>query len=335
MNWNPAINLAELELADCGAWPAPLRALCLAAVAALILGGGHALLLAGQRAELTAERQRAQQVQAQVLRKRVQAGQRDAAAQRLEQATADLAAQAARLPTAEELSLLIEAIGAAAVASGLGIERIELGGERSADFHAQVPIALELRGRYHAFGTFAAAVAALPQLVALHDVGISRTEADLRLTATASTYRYTGRADALPPAAPAADNAPAYRATGMRSPFAAHPGGTAPPVPDTLGAVGTFGNETALLAEFPLAQLRMAGSLSGRGVLHALVEAPDGYVQRIAAGDVLGAERARVTAVDAAGVTLLDNGTLALRDIAAAPSTPSTPTTSAASEESP
>lgn len=309
-----AANLGELELADCGAWPAPLRALCLAGVAALILGGGHALLLAGQRADLAAEQQRAQQLQARMQRTRALAGGRDAAAQRLDRATAALAAHAARLPTQAELSTLVAAIGAAAIASGLGIERIERGEEHGADFLSQAPIALELRGRYHAFGAFAAAVAALPHLVALHDVGISRADAGLRLTATARTYRYADAADALPavavlPAASsAADSAPAYRvAAAARSPFDARPGGALP------------------LAAFPLAQLRMVGSLSGRGMLHALVEAPDGRVRRIAAGDALGAERVRVAAVDAAGVTLLDNTILALQRASAAPAAPNAP----------
>jgi len=51
------------------------------------------------------------------------------------------------------------------------------------------------------------------------------------------------------------------------------------------------------LERFPLAGLSMVGTLSGRGGTFALVRDPDGVTHAVAAGDYLGRDHGRITAV--------------------------------------
>ena len=65
-------------------------------------------------------------------------------------------------------------------------------GELQKDFYAELPIRIRLRGSFHELAAFVSGVAALPRIVTLHDIAISRAkdENDLVLDLTAKTYRY-------------------------------------------------------------------------------------------------------------------------------------------------
>ena len=83
------------------------------------------------------------------------------------------------------------------------------------DFYAELPIKIQLTGGYHEFGLFVSGIAALPRIVTLHDIEITRAGKaarrraaarpaptdQLTLNLTAKTYRYLdeGEAAALPP----------------------------------------------------------------------------------------------------------------------------------------
>ena len=56
-----------------------------------------------------------------------------------------------------------------------------------------MPIQIRLTGTYHELARFVSDVAALPRIVTLHDVALSRmtgSTINLRMDVTAKTYRY-------------------------------------------------------------------------------------------------------------------------------------------------
>ena len=191
MNVDLSMDLADLDFAEVGAWPGTVKALCFGFLAMTVLALGYLVVIAEQRAGLAGGEQRETD-----LRDEFQALARTAAglsARRagLAEATAALNEMLARLPVDTEVPGLVEDISRAALDHDLAIDRIELGPERQAGFHRELPIAIGVAGDYHDIGSFAADIAGLSRLVTLHDFDLTPRSGprDLELTIEARTYR--------------------------------------------------------------------------------------------------------------------------------------------------
>ena len=103
---------------------------------------------------------------------------------------------------------------------------------------------------------------------------------------------------AAPTSRPQAHPPPfAYRSAHLRSPFAPQiKGETRPAADDPQGP----------LAGVPLDQLRLLGTLAGRGARFALLKHPGGTVHRLAVGDALGSDGGRIDAVEESSVRLVE-----------------------------
>jgi type IV pilus assembly protein PilO len=89
-------------------------------------------------------------------------------------------------------NLLVD-ISQSGLAAGLEEQLFQPESENRKEFYAELPIRIRLTGGYHEMGAFASGVAALPRIVTLHDIQITRAGAapgDLVLDVTAKTYRY-------------------------------------------------------------------------------------------------------------------------------------------------
>jgi type IV pilus assembly protein PilO len=100
-----------------------------------------------------------------------------------------------QLPGRTEVDNLLVDISQTGLGAGLEEELFRPLPERRADFYAELPIEIRLRGSYHELGEFASGIAALPRIVTLHDINIApAADADdfdeLVLNVTAKTYRY-------------------------------------------------------------------------------------------------------------------------------------------------
>ena len=106
-----------------------------------------------------------------------------------------------------------------------------------------------------------------------------------------------------PPAAaltPSPDAQPppvVYRSAQLRSPFA----------PETRHAARPTAHEPkGPLAAVPLDQVRLVGTLAGRGARFALVQGPGDEVHRLTVGDALGSDGGRIDAVQESSVRLVE-----------------------------
>jgi type IV pilus assembly protein PilO len=99
-----------------------------------------------------------------------------------------------QLPGRTEVDDLLVDISQTGLGAGLREELFRPAGEVRRDFYAELPIQIRLRGSYHELGEFVSGIAALPRIVTLHDIRISRGSDDvfdeLVLDVTAKTYRY-------------------------------------------------------------------------------------------------------------------------------------------------
>ena len=189
---NLSMDLADLEIAEIGAWPRAVKVLCLGILATTVLSLGYVVAIADKRAGLAGAEQREVD-----LRDEFDALARTASGLStrragLAEATAALDEMLARLPVDTEVPGLVEDISRAALEHDLVIDRIELGAERQAGFHRELPIAIGVVGDYHDIGGFAGDVAAFSRLVTLHDFDLTPRSGprDLVLTIEARTYRY-------------------------------------------------------------------------------------------------------------------------------------------------
>jgi type IV pilus assembly protein PilO len=117
-----------------------------------------------------------------------------------------------QLPGKTEVPSLLVDISQTGLAAGLQEHLFQPGSESRKDFYAELPIKIQLSGGYHEFGQFVSGIAALPRIVTLHDIEITRGSGqraatrgrgpvpsdELTLNLTAKTYRYLeeGEADA-------------------------------------------------------------------------------------------------------------------------------------------
>ena len=100
---------------------------------------------------------------------------------------------------AEVAALLVD-ITQTGRASGLEFTLFRPAPEQLREFYAELPIAVTVTGGYHHLGDFVSGVAALPRIVTLHDITISRDSehSPLRMETTARTYRYLDAAEQTP-----------------------------------------------------------------------------------------------------------------------------------------
>jgi type IV pilus assembly protein PilO len=124
-----------------------------------------------------------------------------------------------QLPGKTEVPSLLVDISQTGLAAGLQERLFQPGAETKMDFYAELPIKIQLTGGFHEFGQFVSGIAALPRIVTLHDLEITRGATktsgrrgsapapsdELTLNLTAKTYRYLDEDETE--AAPAEDDA--------------------------------------------------------------------------------------------------------------------------------
>ena len=200
-------QLQQLDFKDIGRWPFLFRALGVLLVLVVVT-----LLLVwyfvwgenGNRPQLLKARAEQQQLWATFDQKQRKAANLEAYRQQLAEIERTFGAMLRQLPGKTEVPSLLVDISQTGLAAGLQERLFQPGSETKRDFYAELPIKIQLTGGYHEFGRFVSGIAALPRIVTLHDIEISRGQQrgsssrrgapapsdSLTLNLTAKTYRY-------------------------------------------------------------------------------------------------------------------------------------------------
>lgn len=330
-------------------WPRYMRLACAALLAALML----ALAWLAQLGELVAHWQAAQ-AQTQALRAAY--GQAQARADQLprlrarrSEVAATLASLEQQLPRQQEMAALLSAINQAGLARGLRFELFKPGVAAPQAHYVAMPIAIRVRGGYHAIGAFMADLAYLPRIVTVHGLALSAgKEGPPTLDAVLRAYRLPDAQEqqAMAASKPAREASAAKAPPRPRAPFVplvpfVPRDYSASDLPDPFGAAGSERPASAGVAapdprrvrepleSVALSNIAMVGSLRQHGRLDALLLA-NGRLYRVAAGQYLGPDHGVVTAIseqaiayrevalDAGGAWRERRGSLALRVAGAA-----------------
>jgi len=187
------LDLEDLELTNVARWPATARAIIILFMMGSIIFLGYWFHTKDQLLELDKTGQ--QEIDLKVIfeKKAQQATNLEAYEQQLEDMRESFGAMLRQLPNKTEVADLLVDISQTGLASGLEFELFKPQNENPKEFYAELPISIRVVGEYHEFGNFVSGVAALPRIVTLHDIHITRLnnkKASLAMNLTAKTYRY-------------------------------------------------------------------------------------------------------------------------------------------------
>ena len=188
-------EIQSLDINDVGRWPLPFRLAVIVIVFLLVVGLGLYWTIWQDKMVLL-DRAVAEHED---LRETFENKQRKAAnydryREQLDQIEQSFGTMLRQLPGETEIPSLIVDISQTGLAAGLQENLFQPQAEIPRDFYAEKPIMIRLSGGYHEIANFVSGIAALPRIVTLHDITITReTQGNfgtLSMEVTAKTYRY-------------------------------------------------------------------------------------------------------------------------------------------------
>ena len=188
-------ELQALDVNDVGRWPFVFRAAVIAIIFVVVLGlGVYWFIVKDKAPELSRVQEEEQQLRLTFENKQRKAANYDAYKTQLTQIEQSFGTMLRQLPGQTEIPSLIVDISQTGLAAGLQEKLFVPQAEIPRDFYAEKPIKIRLEGGFHELGNFVSGIAALPRIVTLHDINISRVGEEvfdnLSMEVTAKTYRY-------------------------------------------------------------------------------------------------------------------------------------------------
>jgi type IV pilus assembly protein PilO len=182
VNWDP--NAA-------GTWPLAVKAAVIFVVCASVAGAGVYLDTLDQIAALEAVQQKETELRTTFEGKQAKAANLPDYQYQLTQIEASLDEMIKQMPTEAEVASLLVDISQTGLASGLEFKLFKPEAAVLKDFYYELPIKIEVTGKYEELGLFISGLASLPRIVTIHDVDISPEEGKdgiLKMKATVKTY---------------------------------------------------------------------------------------------------------------------------------------------------
>jgi len=188
-------ELQNLDVNDAGRWPLAFRIAVIVIVFVVVLGLGIYWFIVQDKApQLDRIQQEEEQLRITFESKQRKAANYDAYKTQLAQIEQSFGTMLRQLPGETEIPSLIVDISQTGLAAGLQEKLFVPQSEVPRDFYAEKPIKIRLTGGYHEIGNFVSGIAALPRIVTLHDINITRENSttfdNLSIEVTAKTYRY-------------------------------------------------------------------------------------------------------------------------------------------------
>jgi len=193
-------ELQSLDINDVGRWPFAFRAAVIALVFVAVSTLGIWFTIIKDKAPLLERaQQEEQELRIAFENKQRKAANYDAYRAQLSQIEQSFGTMLRQLPGKTEIPSLIVDISQTGLAAGLQEKLFRPEAEIPRDFYAEKPIRIRLSGGFHEIANFVSGIAALPRIVTLHNIDITRENNDsfdqLSLEVTAQTYRYLEEAE--------------------------------------------------------------------------------------------------------------------------------------------
>ena len=185
----------NIDFKNLGSLSMPVKLVLLSLLFLIFLGLGYFLLWSDQMAEIDQAKAKEQDLRKVFLEKKAQAIKIEAYKQQMVDIEKTFGALLKQLPDKSQMDGLLTDINRAGLGRGLEFDLFKPGQETVADFYAEMPIQIKIRGNYHDIGAFATEISKLSRIVTLNDltivpIGKDSKDTMLSLDATAKTYRY-------------------------------------------------------------------------------------------------------------------------------------------------
>ncbi len=189
------INFSEIDPNDVGSWPTMLKVIVIIAVCIGVLFAGYYLNTADQMERLKVEQKKEQELRDKFKIKQNKAVNLPLYKEQMKEMEESFGAMLRQLPSKTEVAELLVDVSQKGLANGLEFDLFKPKDEVPAEFYAELPIQIKVKGDYHEFGQFISDVAALPRIVTIQDISITPITtkgkvSKLVMDATAKTFRY-------------------------------------------------------------------------------------------------------------------------------------------------
>jgi type IV pilus assembly protein PilO len=186
-----ADQFKNLDPDNIGNWPILVRGLIVAFVAAAVLAAGYYFDTQNQLSILASAESKEVNLKRDFEAKQAKAANLDAYKAQMKEMEESFGTMLRQLPSKTEVADLLVDITQTGLASGLEFDLFKPKNEIPKEFYAELPISVDVTGKYHQLGEFVSGIAALPRIVTLHNISIKAEKGGvLKMSATAKTYRY-------------------------------------------------------------------------------------------------------------------------------------------------
>jgi type IV pilus assembly protein PilO len=186
------MNLSEInwDFNTAGSWTLPVKAAMMLFICAAVVGGGVYFDTLDQLKRLESFEQKEQTLKSEFETKQKKAVKFQDYQDQLTQIEASLDEMIRQMPTEEELASLLVDISQTGLASGLEFKLFKPDTPIAKDFYSELPISIQVIGKYEELGLFVSGLASLPRIVTIHDVNITPEGKDgsMMMSAVVKTY---------------------------------------------------------------------------------------------------------------------------------------------------
>lgn len=185
----------NVDFKNAGSMPMPVKLVLLCLLFSLLVVLGYWFLWSDQITEIDQAKAKEQELRQTFLAKKAQAVKVEAYKQQMIDIEKTFGALLKQLPDKSQMDGLLTDINQAGLGRGLEFDLFKPGQETVADFYAEMPIQIKIKGNYHDIGAFATDISKLSRIVTLNNLSIAPINKDakdsvLTMEAVAKTYRY-------------------------------------------------------------------------------------------------------------------------------------------------
>ena len=186
------MNLSEVnwDIEASGSWPVPVKALAIALVCVAVAVAGYFMDIEAQYVELAGLEKQEVDLKVDFEGKQRKSANLQDYRDQLAQIETSLTIMIKQMPTKEEVASLLVDISQTGLASGLEFRLFKPGAPIARDFYSELPINIQVTGKYEELSLFVSGLAALPRIVTVHDVKLTPIgkEDVMLMDATVKTY---------------------------------------------------------------------------------------------------------------------------------------------------
>jgi type IV pilus assembly protein PilO len=185
----------NIDFKNTGSLPMPVKLVLLSILFLILVALGYWFLWSPAIDEFDQAKAKEEELRQVFLTKKAQAIKVEAYKQQMIDIEKTFGALLKQLPDKSQMDGLLTDINQAGLGRGLEFDLFKPGQETSADFYAEMPIQIKIKGSYHDIGAFATDISKLSRIVTLNDLSIAPMSKDakdsvLTMEAVAKTYRY-------------------------------------------------------------------------------------------------------------------------------------------------